>query len=250
MSRPSPNSARMSGTLQSEYQPLERVIVHQPGFEWQMVPLESDMAEAYLVEDILYSSRAASDHREFSDCLRHITGPEGVCEFSDLLSDILADDKVRSDIVGGVSALEGLGLKHHDYLLSGDLSPAALTRILISGAAPPVGATDAAPEEYRRYFRPIPNLMFTRDIGAFIDDSVILSHPTKRVRRREGLLSQYVFRYHPLFAKLKIVDILDDAPDASITGDVHIEGGDIMVLDSETRMVGTDGRGRRRSSSC
>ncbi|HSG98812.1 MAG TPA: hypothetical protein VLB27_02105, partial [candidate division Zixibacteria bacterium] len=164
MSSPSNDNPHNTASLKSEYHPLRQVIVHQPGFEWQMVPLEADMAEAYLVEDILYSDQAAADHREFSNCLRHITGEQGVFEFSDLLADVLADDKVRSDIVGGVSALEGLGMKHHDYLLRGDLSPAQLTSILISGAAPPAGATDPAPEDYRRYFRPIPNLMFTRDI--------------------------------------------------------------------------------------
>jgi len=206
-----------------------------------MVPLEADMAESYLVEDILFFKRAASEHSEFVACLQHITGADGVHQISDLLADILADEKVRSDLVGAVSALEGVGLKTHDFLLSADLSVKDLARILISGSDT-VTPDNSADSSRRRYFRPIPNLMFTRDIGAFIGNSVILAHPARRVRLREALLAQYIFRHHQLFAETEIVDILDDASANTIDGGVHLEGGDVMALDSETLVVGAGQR--------
>ncbi|MBN4056809.1 hypothetical protein JYU19_00705 [bacterium AH-315-J21] len=221
--------------LPSEFHPLQQVIVHTPGPEWEMVPLESDMAESYLVEDILFLKKAAAEHTEFVACLRHIAGVDGIHQFSDLLTEILSDDKVRSDIVGAVSALEGVGLKTHDFLLSSDLSTKDLAAILISGS-------DGEAKSRRRYFRPIPNLMFTRDVGAFTGRTVILAHPAKRVRLREGLLAQYIFRYHRLFAETQIIDILDDAAANTSGEDVHIEGGDVMALDSETLVVGTGQR--------
>ncbi len=228
-------------TLPSEYHPLQKVVVHTPGPEWEMVPLEADMAESYLVEDILFLKKAASEHDDFVACLRHIAGADGVLQFADLLTDILGDDKVRSDIVGAVSALEGVGLRTHDFLLSADLSASDLAKLLISGSDTYSAATNSA-NSRRRYFRPIPNLMFTRDIGAFIGSAVILSHPARRVRLREALLAQYIFRYHQVFADVNIIDILDDASSASTNGAVYIEGGDVMAFDSETVVVGSGER--------
>ncbi len=227
--------------LPSEYHPLQKVVVHTPGPEWEMVPLEADMAESYLVEDILFLKKAASEHSDFVACLRHIAGDDGVLQFADLLTEILGDEKVRSDIVGAVSALEGVGLRTHDFLLSADLSASQLAKLLISGSDTSAASKDQTSSR-RRYFRPIPNLMFTRDIGAFIGRAVILSHPAKRVRLREALLAQYIFRYHSVFANTNIIDILDDASAANSNGAVHIEGGDVMAFDHETVIVGSGER--------
>lgn len=222
--------------LNSEYQTLQKVIVHEPGLEWQMITPENDMAEKYLVEDILYHEQAGKDHREFTDCLRHVAGDDGVFEFTDLLAEILADSRVRSDLIGAVSGLESLGMRSHDFLLSDTLNATELSKTLISGA---VIKDDTEP---RKFFRAIPNLMFTRDIGAFVGESVILSNPAKPVRRREALLSRYLFRYHPLFADNAVIDILDDAPPSIYSDTAFLEGGDVLTLDSDTVVVGSGER--------
>lgn len=223
----------------SEYHPLSQVIIHEPGYEWNLVTVEHDMPEKFLIEDVLFTDRASADHREFTACLRHAAGPESVLEFSDLLTDILVDRETRSDVIGAVSALEGIGIRTHDFLLSESLSPRALADLLIAGAYKP-DASDAV--AYKVLFPPIPNLLFTRDLGMFFGNAVILSHPAKTVRRREGLLAQYIFRSHPLFAGIEMIDILDDATVHGLPEGIHLEGGDLLVLDAETLIVGSSER--------
>jgi arginine deiminase len=226
-------------SIQSEFHPLAKVVVHEPGYEWNLVTVEHDMPEKYLIEDVLFTEQAAEDHLEFTNCLRHAAGDEAVVEFVDLLADILSDREVRSDVVGAVSALEGVGIRTHDHLLSDDLSQRDLAHLLVAGAYKP---EDEDHSGYLVLFQPIPNLLFTRDLGMFFGKSVILSHPAKNVRRREGLLARYIFRNHPLFAGINIIDILDDATVHGLQGNIHIEGGDIIALDSETILIGSSER--------
>ena len=225
--------------VQSEYHPLERVVVHEPGYEWNLVTVEHDMPEKYLIEDVLFTERAAADHREFTDCLRHVVGPESVHEFVDLLTDILVDRVTKSDVIGAVSALEGIGIRTHDFLLSDSFTPRELALLLVSGAYKPDGGGQRG---YKVLFPPVPNLLFTRDLGMFFGDAVILSHPAKAVRRREGLLAQYIFRSHPLFKDIEMLDILDDATVHGLPEQIHLEGGDILVLDQDTVIVGSSER--------
>ena len=223
--------------IQSEYHPLKKVVVHQPGFEWDMVTVEQNMQEKYLIEDILFTEVAASDHAEFTSCIAHAVGRESVVEFSELLAEILSDREIRSDIVGAISALEGIGIKTHDLMLSERFSQKELAQLMIVGAYKNIDD-----KEYKVIFPPIPNLLFTRDIGIFFNDTVILSHPAKTVRRREGLLARYIFRNHPLFKDIEIIDILDDATTSGITENVFVEGGDMIVLDSDTLLIGCSER--------
>ncbi len=223
----------------SEYHPLSTVIVHRPGYEWNLVAVAHDMPDRYLIEDVLYTDKAAADHNEFTDCLRHATSDQSVLEFTDLLTTILENREVRSDVVGGVSALEGVGMATHDYLLSDQLPPSELAELLVAGAYRP-GETEHA--GYTLFFDPLPNLMFTRDLGMVFGDAVILSHPTKRIRRREGLLSRYIFRHHPIFRGMRIIDVLDDATQHGLPHSVHIEGGDVIVLNNETLIIGSSER--------
>lgn len=226
-------------TVLTEYHPLQRVVVHEPGYEWNLVTVEHDMPEKYLIEDVLFTERAAADHREFTDCLRHVVGRDSVHEFVDLLTDILGDRVTRSDVIGAISALEGIGIRTHDFLLSDSFTPRELALLLVSGAYRP---ESGANQGYKVLFPPIPNLLFTRDLGMFFGDAVILSHPAKSVRRREGLLAQYIFRSHPLFKDIAMLDILDDATVHGLTEGIHLEGGDILILDKETVIIGCSER--------
>ncbi len=226
-------------SIRSEYHPLKKVVVHQPGHEWNLVTVEHDMQEKYLIEDVLYTEDAATDHLEFTACIKHAVGQDSVVEFTELLSDILADREICSDIVGAISALEGVGIKTHDLMLSDEFSQKELAELMIAGAYKP---EDKEKQSYKVLFPPIPNLLFTRDIGMFFNDAVILSHPAKLVRRREGLLARYIFRNHPLFKDIEIIDILDDATSHGLPENIHLEGGDMIALDHETLLIGCSER--------
>lgn len=221
--------------VESEYHKIESVIVHEPGYEWNLVTVTENMPEKFLVEDVLFTEHAAADHRQFTDCLRHVAGESAVLEFVTLLEEILSNSEVRSDVVGAVSAIEGIGIGSHDFLLSGDLSARDLALLLVAGG---FRNDKEGSDDHTIFFPPAPNLLFTRDLGSFFGKSVILSHPAKTVRRREGLLARYIFRHHPAFAGIQIIDILDDAISSPLPGPIYIEGGDLTVLDSETLLIG------------
>ena len=197
------------------------------------------MQEKYLIEDVLFTEHAAKDHLEFTSCIKHAVGKESVFEFTELLSEILDSNVTRSDIVGAVSALEGVGIKTHDLMLSDQFSSKELAELLIAGAFIPDVTEEVS---YKVLFPPIPNLLFTRDIGMFFGNSVILSRPAKTVRRREGLLAKYIIRNHPLFKDIEIIDSLDDATSHGLQEKVHLEGGDMIALDHETLIIGSSER--------
>ncbi len=98
-------------------------------------------------------------------------------------------------------------------------------------------------------FPPIPNFIFTRDIGIVINDYILLNKPAKQARTREALLMKYIFFNHPMFAGYhkNIIELPDtshhfllpkDGDDKKIT----LEGGDIMVITRDHLLIGISER--------
>lgn len=160
-----------------------------------------------------------------------------VLEIEKLLADILKDENVREKLCAAVCAIEGCSYNQQSDLNS--LDPDRLARILISGSL----------KSGEMLFPPIPNLIFTRDIGITINNHILLNKPAKKARNRESLLSRYIFYNHPLFAasRKRILEIPHqvqhflrpgEAPDDKTT----IEGGDIMVVSPDHVIIGCSER--------
>lgn len=81
---------------------------------------------------------------------------------------------------------------------------------------------------------PIPNVYFTRDTFSVIGSGVSLNSMLTPTRRREGLLGEFVFRYHPEYAGAPLWYRRDDAH--------NIEGGDVLVLGADVVAVGISER--------
>lgn len=81
---------------------------------------------------------------------------------------------------------------------------------------------------------PLPNLYFTRDPFAVINDGVCLNKMFSVTRCRETIYGEYIFKYHPQYKNNKLFYNRDYK--------TSIEGGDIMVLNSETLIVGISQR--------
>ena len=99
-------------------------------------------------------------------------------------------------------------------------------------------------------FAPIPNFIFTRDIGITIKDHVLLNKPAKKARTREALLAKYIFFYHPIFAKWQnnIIELADSNQSFLMPEEEEddrkttLEGGDIMVVSDNHLLVGVSER--------
>jgi len=160
-----------------------------------------------------------------------------VVELQWLLADILMDHEIKLKLVASVCAIEGCSYDTQKDLQQ--LSPVDLAKTFISGTM-----TDD-----RMLFAPIPNFIFTRDIGIVINNYVLLNKPAKKARTREALLAKYIFFNHPLFAEYqdKIIELADThhhflLPREGDDKKVTLEGGDVMVVSKDHVLIGVSER--------
>lgn len=170
------------------------------------------------------------DHADFHQS-------ETVIEVQNLLSDILKNDAIRKKLAASVCAIEGCTYKLQMQLV--DTDPIELAKIFISGSL----ANDVM------IFAPIPNLIFTRDVGITINKHILMNKPAKKARSRETLLMRYIFFNHPIFAEYtdKILEIPDAAQHFLRPGEEEehrttLEGGDVMMVSPNHVLIGCSER--------
>ncbi|GAB4402148.1 MAG: arginine deiminase family protein [Microscillaceae bacterium] len=155
-----------------------------------------------------------------------------------LLSEILNDRELRIKIVASICAVEESPYQLLDELLR--LESKVLARTLISGVMP----------EGSIIFPPVPNFIFTRDIGIVINDHILLNRPAKVVRFRESLIMKYIFYNHPYFKEYqdKIIELADDEHQYFMSDEeeeahqITLEGGDVMVVNKHHVVIGRSER--------
>jgi arginine deiminase len=160
-----------------------------------------------------------------------------VVELQWLLADILADHAIKLKLVASVCAIETCSYDTQEGLQQMD--PVQLAKTFISGAT----------NDDRLLFAPIPNFIFTRDIGIVINNYVLLNKPAKKARTREALLAKYIFFNHPLFQEYqdKIIELTDThhhflLPREGDDRKVTLEGGDVMVISKDHLLIGVSER--------
>ena len=220
----------------SEIGRLKRVLMHLPGREIDlMVP---PMMAQLLFDDILYGQVAREEHRRFQQLILYIA--DEVIDLQDLLEEIFDDDDVKEVVVRDVARRNRLGRKLASWLL--DLPAGKLAETLISGIA-----RETESGELPKFdLFPIPNLFFMRDPQVVIGDRVVISSMATQARRRESLLSKYVFEHHPHFRGGNApvwADLMEGEPDQPVTRrSPTLEGGDVLVPRRDILLVGISER--------
>jgi arginine deiminase len=160
-----------------------------------------------------------------------------VIELQWLLAEILEELEIRLKLAASVCAIENCSYDTQKELL--ELSPVALAKTFITGTL----------EGGRMLFAPIPNFIFTRDIGIVINEYVLLNKPAKKARTREALIAKYIFFNHPFFKSYqdKILELNDGyhhflLPKESDDKKVTLEGGDVMVVTKDHLLIGVSER--------
>ncbi|MEP7277649.1 MAG: arginine deiminase family protein [Bacteroidota bacterium] len=160
-----------------------------------------------------------------------------VIELQWLLAELLQNHEIKRMLTASVCAIEGCSYTVQQQLQ--EVPPAHLARTFISGAL----------DDEKMIFAPIPNFIFTRDIGIVINNFVLLNKPAKKARTREALLAKYIFFNHPLFKDYsdKIIEIPDTFHHFLLPreGDDHkvtLEGGDVMVITRDHLLIGVSER--------
>ncbi len=201
--------------VSSEVGTLRRLIIHSPDSGLgKVVPSK---AQDWLFEDIVHLETMRRDEYDFyvkillyfldnekvkgklneidADKSRDFYKPSNkkyfnsdkVIEFEKLLSDILEMSIVRTQLIAAVCAVEECSYQFQNEMAK--MPNVDLAKVLITGILP----------NNKMLFPPIPNLIFTRDIGIVVNDHLLLNKPAKYARTRESLLAKYVILNNPMF---------------------------------------------------
>jgi len=217
----------------SDIAPLQQVIVHRPDFGIESVTPSN--AKSLLYDDIVFLKHMQSEHDVFTEVLAAFVGSHNVLELQNMLAEVLSAAPVREAFTRLLTLFEGLPHDVVEQLKALDAS--ALAGAVITGIHP-----------YSRqaFMLAIPNLIFTRDVGAVINDYVLTGHHSKKPRKRESLITWFVLHHHPVFAPLKAagkyVDLSADSDQLLAflnqeEGGVSVEGGDVMVLAADHLLI-------------
>src|ERR1700712_118135 len=178
-----------------------------------------------------------SDRAFFKPDNKDFHASKKVIELQNLLSDILAEGDIRKKLVASVCAIENCTYRLQQKLI--DTAPVELAKIFISGS---MGKDDMI-------FAPIPNLIFSRDIGIAINNYMLLNKPAKKARSRETLLARYIFFNHPLFSAYhdNILEIPETVhhflrPGEEQDEKTTLEGGDVMMVSPQHLVIGCSER--------
>ena len=226
----------------SEIGKLNKVLLHRIGSEVEgLVP---DNFARLLFDDIPYLKVAQQEHDCFAELLRS-NGVE-VVYYEDETARALVNDSIRRSFITEILdetplTSENIREALYDYLV--ELPADALVKKVIEGVRKseihgfqPRTLADRINVTYPFYMDPMPNMYFTRDQGACVGSGISIHHMSTATRRRESLLLKYMYLYNR-----------DFAPEGTqcwyrYEDPVSIEGGDILVLSSDTVAVGMSER--------
>jgi arginine deiminase len=217
----------------SEIGRLKSVLVHLPGREIDvMIP---PMMTQLLFDDILYGQVAREEHRRFQQIIRFVA-PE-VIDIQDMLEEVLADDDIKRRIIRDFAARARLPRRVASALR--EKRAGALAEVLIGGITNEKNGSGELPAFD---LNPVPNYFFMRDPQVVLGDGVVICGMATEARRREALLSKYVFQYHSAFRGRDLFWAdFTEGEGASPT----IEGGDVLVASRELLLVGLTQRTNR-----
>ena len=88
----------------------------------------------------------------------------------------------------------------------------------------------------RNLTHPLPNIMFTRDLGVSIGNSMIITWASNKIRNPENIIAKHIIKNHKLFSKCNIYDFHKNHPDLAL------EGGDVTLINEEVIAIGISER--------
>lgn len=225
----------------SEIGKLKKVLVYRPGFELEHL-LPAYMQDM-LFDEIPWLERARVEHDEFAEALRQ-AGAE-VYYIQDLVTDIMADKSVKKNLINEHLELSNIADPDSnravlEYMLdlpdkeTTELLTAGLHKKLVRDLKDHLTLSDLTPVGFPFYLPPLPSMYFMRDHGVMVGGNMLMSSMFSEARMREPLFLQAAIHHHPLFAD---VEILDTEPMPK-----GLEGGDVLVLNEQTLLVGLSER--------
>jgi arginine deiminase len=219
--------------VNSEIGELEGVILHSPGPEVENMTPEN--AERALYSDILNLSVASREYFELKEVLNKMTH---TYEIKQLLTETLRNNASKEALIRNVCAHEEANAEI-DFLL--DMTPELLARQLIEGVILQRDNLTKFLSSERYSMRPLHNFLFTRDSAIAFWNDVLIGKMASKVRERESLIMETIFRDHPAFG-MDTINPERVAGGRNAFKNATIEGGDVEIANEDIILVGSGAR--------
>ncbi len=210
----------------SEIGALREVLVHTPGAE--LLGVTPGTREDYLYDDIIDLDSARKEHKHFVAVLERFAKVHHVRE---ALASVLGAAEVREKLVARM-----LDVVPSDALAQrlGKLPVKDLVDVAIAGAVDPAGPIAKALNEEDYMLPPLPNLLFTRDVGFVVGEHAVIGSMRYDVRWTEELILSALFRWHPAFQNAGI--LYDGSEERRVN--FNLEGGDVHPIRRDCVVMG------------
>ncbi len=216
--------------VSSEIGRLEGVILHTPGHEVENMTPEN--AERALYSDILNLSVASKEYTQLKGVLKKVTQ---TFEVTELLAGVLKNPRSKELLVRTICQQEE-AFDDTAFLLS--LQPEQLAKQLIEGVVLRRDNLTKFLSQERYSLRPLHNFLFTRDASMTMWNEVLLGKMANKVRERESLIMEAIFREHPVFG-VNTYNPEQLALHPAMAKNISIEGGDVEIASDDVIVVGT-----------
>lgn len=229
--------------ITSEIGELQTVILHRPGQEVEN--LTPEYLGRLLFDDIPYLPIIQKEHDYFAQTLRN-RGVE-VLYLTNLVTESLHSPEIKKQFVQDILKESKIRDKStfynlQEYLLS--LDTKEMVEKIMAGVrkseiepSKKIHLFEMLEDHYPFYLDPMPNLYFTRDPAATIENGVTINRMMEKARKRESLFMYYVIKNHPRFSKYDI-PIWSNRNNSEFP----MEGGDELVLSKDTVAIGISAR--------
>ena len=227
--------------VNSEIGRLKTVLLHEPGEE--LHNLTPNRLDDLLFDDIPWLPLAQKEHRKFAKTF--IDNGVKVVYLVDLVVETLdTDPQVKKSFIQQFIKEANINSVTLSEVLCEYLSKIDDTREMVLKTIAGIKKTDLPDykkrtlrdviEEHQFATEPMPNLYFQRDPFASLGTGICLNNMFSVTRSRETIYAEYIFTYHPEYKKTNLLYNRKMVK--------SIEGGDIMVLNKKTFIVGASQR--------
>jgi arginine deiminase len=214
--------------IRSEIGEIEGVILHTPGPEVEkMTPGGVQKA---LYSDILNLPSALNEYKQFEGFLKKVTR---TFQVKDLLSEVLKETDYKNRLIDQLSLKEGFDRELSEEL-SG-MSSEKLTTALVEGLEMKKDNLTRFLSKDRYMIDPLHNFFFTRDASVSICNEVLISRMASRIRDRESIIMDSIFRNHPLFT----AQTIHPGKLQNSRQNISFEGGDFLVARNDILLIGS-----------
>ena len=226
--------------VNSEIGRLKVVLLHEPGEE--LHNLTPKHLDDLLFDDIPWLPLAKKEHQKFAQTF--IDNGVKVVYLVDLVVESLKGKEIKEQFIEQFAKEANIHSATLSKMVKEYLLDIQDTRTMVLKCIAGIKKTEL-PNYQKRTLRdilnedqfatdPIPNLYFQRDPFATLGDGIVLNKMYSVTRSRETIFGEYIFKYHPEY---KGTPLLYDRNGLS-----SIEGGDIMVLNNKTFVIGASQR--------